>query len=151
MGATLQTEVSGQVIEVAVSNGGQFSAQVGGQYIHSSTLEELRTRARSAVTKTKVKLHIQYVTIAGGNLVRGEARGKHAKSGEILVTEAGQKVTKRAYSVVIHPVDDTELAEGQHLLDEYNAASRAWSAWRSAREFNLGSSVTTALKNAVEG
>ena len=146
-------KINNMEVEIHASVHGTWSIRMVGEEGNSGHLamnEDLNkaiNNARIAIKKRDVEIHVPFRTLAGE---RGIARGRHAKTRDILVTIDGQKDTMSGYSKVLKPDTPKETMD---LLNELHEESKRIDRERreimKQWEMDLSTAVTSAMDQAA--
>ena len=140
-------------VEIHASVHGSWSIRLPdeeGNTGHLAMNEDLNkaiNNARIAIKKRDVEIHVPFRTLAGE---RGIARGKHAKTRDILVTIDGQKDSMSSYGKVFKPDTPKDvMTHFNELHEESKRIDRERREIMKQWEMDLNSAVTRAMDEAA--
>src|SRR5207237_10661667 len=97
-----------------------------GDRVYAPSLDELKTKLASRLTRSKVKVSIPFVRWDDGKLLKGTITGIHASNSNLLVTWDGKKGSEQEYGYgsakYVSPAMADELARLGKARDDARQA-----------------------------
>lgn len=151
-------EVRGTRYPVTVSDSGYWSATIEGDREYASlTKEELRKSVMAGTLRKRAVIDVPFRVLdhdrtAGWQVRHGTVTGKHAGTGQYLVTWANGRKTQEDFrygTATLRPLSGGEEARWIELAEASRLAAKALKAFEGEHGFTLSKEVGEAIEAGV--
>jgi hypothetical protein len=146
-------EVKGKKFDIEVGSDGKFGTNSDGSWLKADTLDQLKTKLATQISRAKLKLSIPFCRwVAGGRLRKGIITGIHASNNNILVKFDDEKTTEQEdiwYSGGAY-IDPEHAGELDRLGKACMKASQEYDDFVDKHKFNAKEAVRKAMGNKAD-